>query len=57
MTFHEDASQLRTGNAPQTTATFRNLAVNTIRYAGRANIGYARRDLRNHANTFAVYGI
>lgn len=57
VTFREDASQVRTGNAPRTTATFRNLSINTIRYAGRANIAYTRRDLRNHADVFAVYGI
>ena len=57
VTFREDASQVRTGNAPRTSATFRNLSVNTIRYAGRANIAYTRRDLRNHADAFAVYGI
>jgi predicted transposase YbfD/YdcC len=57
VTFREDASQVRTGNAPRTTATFRNLSINTIRYAGRANISYTRRDLRNHTEAFAVYGI
>jgi hypothetical protein len=53
----EDASQVRTGNTPRTTATFRNLSINTIRYAGRANIAYTRRDLRGHAEAFAVYDI
>jgi len=57
VTFREDASQVRTGNAPRATATFRNLSINTIRYAGRANIAHTRRDLRNHAEAFAVYGI
>lgn len=57
VTFREDSSQVRTGNAPRTTATFRNLSINTIRYAGRANVAHARRDLRNHADVFAVYGI
>ena len=57
VTFREDSSQVRTGNAPRTTATFRNLSINTIRYAGRANIAYTRRDLRNHAEAFAVYDI
>jgi predicted transposase YbfD/YdcC len=56
-TFREDASQVRAGNAPRTTATFRNLSINTIRYAGRANVAYTRRDLRNHADAFAVYGV
>ncbi len=57
VTFHEDASQLRTGNAPRAMATFRNLALNTFRLAGRANIAHARRDLRSYADTFAVHGI
>lgn len=57
VTFHEDASQLRTGTAPRAMATFRNLAVSTIRFAGRANIAHARRDLHNRTDVFAVYGI
>jgi predicted transposase YbfD/YdcC len=55
--FREDASQLRTGTAPRAMATFRNLAVSTIRFAGRANIAHTRRDLHNRADVFAVYGI
>lgn len=57
MTFHEDASQLRTGTAPRALAAFRNLAINTYRLAGRANIAHARRDLHNRADVFAVYGL
>jgi predicted transposase YbfD/YdcC len=57
VTFHEDNSQVRTGTAPRALATFRNLAISTIRLAGRANIAHARRDLHNHDDTFAVYGI
>jgi predicted transposase YbfD/YdcC len=57
VTFHEDASQLRTGTAPRATATFRNLAISTIRFAGRANIAHARRDLHDRTDVFAVYGI
>lgn len=57
VSFREDASQVRTGNAPRTTATFRNLAINTIRYAGRANIAYTRRDLHNRTDVFTIYGI
>jgi len=38
-------------------AAFRNLALNTFRLAGRVNIAHARRDLRDPADTFAVYGI
>jgi predicted transposase YbfD/YdcC len=57
VTFGEDDSQLRTGTAPRNLAAFRNLALNTFRLAGRANIAHARRDLHDRADTFAVYGI
>uniref|UniRef100_UPI000470D098 ISAs1 family transposase n=3 Tax=Salinispora cortesiana TaxID=1305843 RepID=UPI000470D098 len=57
VTFHEDTSQLRTGTAPRNMAAFRNLALNTFRLAGRANIAHARRDLHDRTDTFAVYGI
>ena len=57
VTFREDDSQLRTGTAPRAMASFRNLALNTFRLAGRANIAHARRDLHDRTDTFAVYGI
>lgn len=57
VTFHEDSSQLRTGTAPRTLASFRNLAINTFRLGARADIAHARRDLRNHDDAFAAYGI
>jgi predicted transposase YbfD/YdcC len=57
VTFHEDASQLRTGSAPRALASFRNLVINTYRFAGRANLAHARRDLHDRADVFAVYGI
>jgi predicted transposase YbfD/YdcC len=57
VTFREDNSQVRTGTAPRAMASFRNLAISTIRLAGRANIAYARRDLHSHNDAFAVYGI
>jgi hypothetical protein len=57
VTFHEDNSQVRTGTAPRALASFRNLAISTIRLAGRANIAHARRDLLRHDDAFAVYGI
>ncbi|MBB5967821.1 hypothetical protein FHS22_007134 [Planomonospora venezuelensis] len=57
MTFREDASQLRTGTAPRALASFRNLAINTFRLAGRANIAHARRDLLDHDTAFAVYNL
>lgn len=57
VTFHEDDSQLRTGTAPRNMAAYRNLALNTFRLAGRANMAHARRDLYDRADAFAVYGI
>ena len=57
VSFHEDSSQLRTGTAPRAMASFRNLAINTFRLAGRANIAHARRDLLNHNDVFAAFGI
>jgi predicted transposase YbfD/YdcC len=57
VTFHEDNSQLRTGSAPRALASFRNLAINTFRLAGRANIAHARRDLHDRTDVFAVYNI
>jgi predicted transposase YbfD/YdcC len=57
VTFGEDISQVRTGVSPRVIATFRNLAIGTIRLAGRANIAHARRDLRNHDDAFAVFNI
>ncbi|MFF3331700.1 transposase [Streptomyces sp. NPDC002888] len=46
-TFAEDASQLRTGNAPRTMATWRNLAIGALRIAGalRANSRDPKRPL------------
>ena len=57
VTFREDHSQVRTGTAPRALASFRNLAISTIRLAGRANIAHARRDLLHHNDAFAAYGI
>jgi predicted transposase YbfD/YdcC len=57
VTFHEDDSQLRTGIAPRAMASFRNLSLNTFRFARRANIAHARRDLHDRTDTFTVYGI
>nr|WP_329295631.1 ISAs1 family transposase [Streptomyces pseudovenezuelae] len=37
-TFAEDASQLRTGNAPRAMATWRNLAIGTLKLSGITNI-------------------
>ncbi|GAA1542180.1 hypothetical protein GCM10009827_072110 [Dactylosporangium maewongense] len=42
-TFAEDASQIRTGNAPQAMATLRNVAVSVLRLAGTTTIARALR--------------
>jgi hypothetical protein len=57
VSFGEDDSQLRTGAAPRNLAAMRNLALNTFRLAGRANIAHARRDLHDRTDAFTVYGI
>jgi predicted transposase YbfD/YdcC len=57
VSFHEDASQLRTGTAPRALAALRNLTISTLRLAGRANIAHARRDLLDHNAAFAALGI
>jgi predicted transposase YbfD/YdcC len=46
VTFGEDLSQVRTGNAPQVMATLRNLAISLLRLNGATNIAKA---LRHHA--------
>lgn len=57
VTFQEDRSQVRTGTAPRALASFRNLAISTMRLADRANIAHARRDLLDRSAAFAVYNI
>ncbi len=46
VTFDEDRSQVRSGNAPQVMATIRNTAIGLLRLTGWANIAAA---LRHHA--------
>lgn len=46
VTFGEDLSRVRTGNAPQVMATLRNLAISLLRLTGATNIAKA---LRHHA--------
>jgi predicted transposase YbfD/YdcC len=46
VTFAEDLSRVRTGNAPQVMATLRNLAISLLRLTGATNIAKA---LRHHA--------
>ncbi|MFM9699319.1 ISAs1 family transposase [Streptomyces europaeiscabiei] len=58
VTFTEDASQLRTGNAPRTMATCRNLAIGALRLAGVRNIAAAlRRTARDQTRTLALLGL
>jgi predicted transposase YbfD/YdcC len=46
VTYAEDASQVRTGNAPRTMASLRNLAIGILRHRGWTNTAQA---LRHHA--------
>ena len=43
VTYDEDRSQLRTGNAPRALASLRNLAIGALRHAGATNIAKALR--------------
>lgn len=49
VTFAEDASQTRTGNAPANLASLRNLVIGAFRRAGHVNIAHAR---SLHANSY-----
>ncbi|MFF4148348.1 ISAs1 family transposase [Streptomyces sp. NPDC001698] len=50
VTFAEDASLVRTGNAPRAMATFRNLAIGLIRQAGWTNIAAATDHYRSRTD-------
>jgi predicted transposase YbfD/YdcC len=57
-TFAEDASQLRTGNAPRAMATWRNLAIGALRMAGAKNIAAGlRRNARNPHRPLSLLGL
>ncbi|GGQ67995.1 hypothetical protein GCM10010195_24580 [Kitasatospora griseola] len=57
-TFAEDASQLRTGNAPRAMATWRNLAIGALRLSGATNIAAAlRHNARNADRPLALLGL
>jgi predicted transposase YbfD/YdcC len=57
-TFAEDASQLRTGNAPRAMATWRNLAIGALRTAGVKNIAAGlRRNARDPRRPLAILGL
>lgn len=58
VTFTEDASQLRTGNAARAMATYRNLAIGALRLAGATNIAAGlRRNARNPTRPLALLGL
>ncbi|MGW1901675.1 ISAs1 family transposase [Streptomyces hirsutus] len=58
VTFAEDASQVRTGNAPRAMATCRNLAIGALRLAGVRNIASGlRRATRDHTRTLVLLGL
>jgi predicted transposase YbfD/YdcC len=48
VSFQEDRSRLRTGNAPQLLATFRNLAISLIHRVGSSQISATRRSFSYH---------
>jgi len=48
VSFDEDRSQVRTGNAPRVMATLRNTAISLLRLAGWTTIAAA---LRHHARS------
>jgi predicted transposase YbfD/YdcC len=57
-TFAEDASQLRTGNAPRAMATWRNLAIGVLRLNGAKNIAAClRRNARDARRPLALLGL
>ncbi|MFE4423505.1 ISAs1 family transposase [Streptomyces sp. NPDC056817] len=57
-TFAEDASQLRTGNAPRAMATWRNLAIGALKLAGTTNIAAdLRRNARDPRRPLAILGL
>ena len=57
-TFAEDASQLRTGNAPRAMATWRNLAIGALRLAGATKIATRlRHNARDATRPLALLGL
>ncbi len=58
VTFTEDASRLRTGNAPRAMAPCRNLAIGALRLAGiRTITAGLRRAARDHTRPLALPGL
>jgi predicted transposase YbfD/YdcC len=57
-TYGEDASQVRTGNAPRAMASLRNLAIGVLKHHGVANIAKAlRHNARDARRSLALLGI
>ena len=57
VTFAEDASHLRTGNAPRVMASYRNLAIGAFRLAGVRNIAAGlRRTARDATRPLTLLG-
>lgn len=58
VTYDEDASRIRTGNAPRVMACLRNLAINALRLAGHTNIAKGLRTMaRNPQRPLQLLGI
>ncbi|WP_447002863.1 ISAs1 family transposase [Saccharothrix isguenensis] len=58
VTYGEDASRVRTGNAPRAMASLRNLAINALRHTGHTNIAAGLRTMsRNPARPLQLLGI
>lgn len=58
VTFAEDVSQLRTGNAPRTMATYRNLAIGALHLSGIRNIASGlRRAARDQTRPLTLRGL
>nr|WP_308455450.1 ISAs1 family transposase [Streptomyces sp. SM14] len=58
VTFNEDASQLRTGNAPRAMATWRNLAIGALRAAGITSIAAGlRQEGRDTSRPLRLFGL
>lgn len=55
VTFDEDRSQVRTGNAPHVMASLRNTAVSLLRLAGWDNIAAATRHQARHPSTTVTW--
>jgi predicted transposase YbfD/YdcC len=58
VTWGEDASQVRTGNAPRTMAGLRNLATSVLRQTGVTNIAEAlRHNARSYTRPLKLFGL